>query len=434
MPTRYLSTFLNYEKDLSRLSSRQLHLARVRCVLSKLGSPQKSLKVIHIAGSKGKGSTAAFIAGILQHAGYKVGLYTSPHLYDVRERFRILDKVAQRQNLQTSEVFPDCISRQMFSSLIKRIRPTLEAGRHHSVFGDLTYFEVLTIAAFCYFQDEKVDFAVLETGLGGRLDATNVCSSLVAAITPISLEHTQQLGTTLRKIAAEKAGIIKKGCAVVSAVQAAEVLPVIESRCRRFGIVPMIVGKDFTSKNSDGDFKISLLGRHQRMNATVALGVVDALRCQGFVIKPSAVKKGLATTFWPLRFEMMSRQPMIILDAAHNPESCQRLAETIQEKFPKRKVNVIFGCSNDKDIQGMTRCLLPIAQQVILTRVEHPRAKVWTKQDVQKYFFGQNVCIAQSMRKACRLALESFDLRGVIVVTGSLFVAAQARKILGKLL
>lgn len=434
MPTRYLSTFLNYEKDLSRLSSRQLYLERVRYVLSTLGSPQKNLKVIHIAGSKGKGSTAAFIAGILQHAGYKVGLYTSPHLYDVRERFRILDKVALHQNSRTSEVFPDCISRSMFAALIKRIRPALEAGRHHPVFGDLTYFEVLTIAAFCYFRDEKVDFVVLETGLGGRLDATNVCSSLVAAITSISLEHTQQLGTTLRKIAAEKAGIIKRNCAVVSAVQAAEVLSVIESRCRRFGISPVIVGKDVQLKSVGDNFKIALVGQHQRGNAAIALGVVDVLRCRGFVIKPVAVRKGLAKTFWPLRFEMMCRKPMIVLDAAHNPESCQRLVATIQEKFPNKKAVMVFGSSKDKDMVAMARCLLPIAQQMILTSAAHPRAMIWTRAWVEENLSGANICVAPSTTRACRWALESAGLNGLIVVTGSLFVAAQARKILSKML
>lgn len=434
MPTRYLSTFFNYEKDLNRLSSRQLHLARVRYVLSKLGSPQKSLKAIHIAGSKGKGSTAAFIAGILQNAGYKVGLYTSPHLYDVRERFRILDQRARRQNLRALELFPDCISRSMFAALIKRIRPALEAGRHHSVFGDLTYFEVLTIAAFCYFQDEKVDFVVLETGLGGRLDATNVCSPLVAAITSISLEHTQQLGATLRKIAAEKAGIIKRSCAVVSAVQTAEVLSVIESRCRQLGITPVIVGKDIQPDRVGADFKISLTGWHQKINAAVALGIVQALRDQGFVIKPAAVRNGLAKIFWPLRFEIFHRQPTIVLDAAHNPESCHRLAATIQEKYPNKKVVVVFGSSRDKDMGAMARCLLPIAQQLILTRAAHPRAMIWTKAWVEENHLGVNVCVVPSTMRACRLALESAGLRGLIVVTGSLFVAAEVRKILSKML
>ncbi len=422
MTARYLSTFLNYEKNLNAFSSRNVNLARVRAVLSKLNSPQKYLKAIHIAGSKGKGSTAAFVAQILSQAGYKVGLYTSPHLYHLRERFRILDASIAVKALGKDEIFSGCISQKQFGKLIKKIRPVLEAARHHPKFGDLTYFEVLTIAAFCYFYDEKVDFAVLETGLGGRLDATNVCQPFVAAISSISLEHTQQLGKTLRKIAFEKAGIIKKNSAVVLALQSPEVLKVIKARSAALNVVPMIAEKNI--------FKISLLGEHQNTNAALAVGIIQALRARGFSVDQAAVKKGLAGTFWPLRFEIVGKNPAIVLDAAHNPQSCQKLAETIKKIFPSQKVILIFGSSYDKDIRGMAPHLQAISQKVILTRARHPRALGWTQKLAKEIFEKEDFIITASVKEACSQALRLAGKKSVIVVTGSLFVAAEARKIL----
>ncbi len=426
MTTQYLSTFLNYEKNLKAFSSRNLHLARVEDVLSKLGSPQKHLKVIHIAGSKGKGSTAAFVAQILEETGYRVGLYTSPHLYHLRERFRILDNKATRRVLSKNEIFNDCISQKKFCDLFKRLRPVLEEGRHQPTFGDLTYFEVLTIAAFCYFYEEKVDFAVLETGLGGRLDATNVCEPLVAAITSISLEHTHQLGNTLRKIAVEKAGIIKKNAAVVLAPQCPEVLEVIKKRCAALKIVPTLAEKNI--------FKISLLGQHQQTNAAVAVGIIQALRRAGFSVAQSAVKKGLAQTFWPLRFEIVYKNPLIVLDGAHNPQSCGKLAQTIKKIFPARKVILIFGSSDDKDILAMAKHLAGVADTIILTRSRHPRAFAWTKQQVKEIFPMQNIFKASSVKQACALSLKIAAKKKLVLVTGSLFVAAEARKIFSKIL
>ncbi len=418
MTTRYLDTFLNHEKDFSKFLGRNLHLKRVRLVLSRLGSPQNHLRVIHIAGSKGKGSTAALTAQILCEAGYKVGLYTSPHLYDVRERFRILGSRAKTAHKR--DIFGDCIPERIFSRLIEKIRPQLEAGRHHPQFGDLTYFEVLTIAAFCYFKEKKVDFAVLETGLGGRLDATNVCTSLIAVLTPISLEHTQQLGKTLSRIAAEKAGIIKKGCMVVSSGQRPEVLKVIKARCRKCGISPLIVGKKI--------FKVSLLGPHQNVNAGVALEIIKALRVLGFGIGKAAVHKGLTQTFWPLRFEIVGRKPDIVLDGAHNPDSCRRLAETMGQIFPGQKAVLIFGSSHDKDIASMLRYLSPLASEIILASAAHPRAVIWNAKNVKTFFPKRNIFSADTVSTACHFALKIAGQKGLILAAGSLFVAAEARK------
>ncbi len=410
----YLATFLNHEKDLTKFAPRPTYIERVRAVLSQLGSPQDQLKVIHIAGSKGKGSTAALTANILREAGYTVGLFTSPHLYDVHERIRIIRPAPATAK---GRIFPDCISEKDLSRLIKKIRPQLEYGRGQG----LTYFEVLTILAFCYFKEQKVAWVVLETGLGGRLDATNVCDAAVSVITPISLEHTAQLGKTLAKIASEKAAIIKSAKSfTIVAPQKPEALKVIKARCRDVGAKIVLAGKN-------SKFSPSLLGGHQEINAAVAVEIAKVLK-----IPTTAVQKGLAKTFWPLRFEIVSRQPIIILDGAHNPESCQRLVETLGEVFPKRKWVLIFGSSTDKDIRAMARLLTKNAQDVILTSAKHPRAVVWDDENAVKYFPKQNLVITHSVPTACRFAKKLVGPQSLIVVAGSLFVAAEARQVFKK--
>ena len=449
MTKAYLDTFLNHEKNLKKFSPRHTHLERVKLVLDRLGSPQNDLKVIHIAGSKGKGSTAAFTAHILRQAGFRVGLFTSPHLYDVRERIRILARSSNA--VSQNEFLSGCIPKEKFNQLIKKIRPQLESGRHHAQFGDLTYFEVLTIVACCYFKNEKVDFVVLETGLGGRLDATNVCHALVSAITPISLEHTQQLGKTLVKISAEKAAIIKQSVNLIPAVaviapQSAEVMRVIRNRCRKVGARFTVVNRDiktqFISSNirrqkfsvNGKVFATTLLGRHQIDNAAVAVGIIEGLRDLGFSINFTAVKKGIAETQWPLRFEIFAKSSQIILDGAHNPESCQRLAKTIRDVFPNKKVVLIFGSSDDKDINGMLGYLKPLCCDIILTSALHPRALNWTPENIKKFFKNENSFIAESVSTACKFALKIAANRALILSTGSIFLAAEARKEFGKIL
>ena len=278
-------------------------------------------------------------------------------------------------------------------------------------------FEVLTIAAFCYFKEQRVDWVVLETGLGGRLDATNVCDSAISVITPISLEHTKQLGKTLNKIAVEKAAIIKSAKSVVIiAPQKSEVLQVIQRRCRDVGVKTILV------KQGIRDVSPSLLGQHQRVNAAVAAKIADVLR-----ISKMAIKRGIETVSWPLRFEIVSRKPLIVIDGAHNPESCERLSETLSEIFPKKKWILIFGSSDDKDIQGMVRPLLSNVYDVILTTARHPRAMAWNEKNTIKYFPKQDVVMTRSVAMACRFAKKIVG-QNLIVVAGSLFVAAEAKK------
>ena len=448
----YLQSFINYELHLKEVSPDTFKLDRVKKLLSLLGNPQRSFKIIHVAGSKGKGSTAAITAAILKDAGYKVGLYTSPHIYHLGERIRVLDGKGNGVALQNAqEIFPDSISSQEFNLILKETKPFLERMRETSR-GCLSFFEVLTALALYHFKKEKVDAAVLEAGLGGRLDATNVVSSHVCAITPISLEHTRILGNTTEKIAREKAAIIKtKKAKVVAALQEKNGEKVIRQRCRQFHIKPLWVGRDFRwslikhnrrgqifdvyKRNHQKIYSrlfLPLLGEHQLMNACTALGVIYSLRDLGFSISKEAVKKGLRNVYWPGRFEIIQNKPLIILDGAHNPASAKIVGQTMVNIFPRKKVILILGISEDKDKEGICREFKKMAEMLILTKARHPRAHDWAKDNINVIFSGNIIFKTEDVKEALSLAAARAEKEDIILVTGSLFVVSEARKILAR--
>jgi dihydrofolate synthase/folylpolyglutamate synthase len=427
---RYLERLTNYEEIPACPAGRpawpyreELQLERVRGFLSRIYNPQDKLRCIHIAGSKGKGSTSAFIAYILRAAGYKVGLYTSPHLKDFRERIRILN--AQRTTQSAQRDFEGMISRRALANLVARLKPAIDRFNTTSIYGPLTFFEVYTALAFVYFKEQKVDFAVLETGLGGRLDATNTVQSLVCAITPISYEHTDKLGHTLKKIAAEKAGIIKgKNSIVLSAPQKQEAEKVIRERCCFTGAKLVQIGQPRRK------FKIKLLGRHQQVNAALAVGVIKALREKGFKIGLAAVRFGLYNTLWPGRCEVIGRNPLVVLDGAHNAASARVLQQAIRENFLYRRLILVLGLCADKDIPGICRQLLPLADALILTRADHPRSaapgqieKIIRRCGAKNLRLVKTKTVSEAKKKARELAAKS-DL---ILATGSLFVIGEFR-------
>lgn len=441
---RYLDSFIDYELKPSIPYAPSLKLERVFYLLKLIGNPHQQLKTIHVAGTKGKGSTCAFTAFILQAAGYKVGLYTSPHLHDERERIRILDSSSR---LNHQDDFFGKISEGKFCRLLGKIKPKIEAARLEKKFGSISFFEVYTALALCYFAEQKVDLAVLETGLGGRLDATNVTDSLVCAVTPISIEHTIQLGTTIKEIAAEKAAIIKeKNQVVVIAPQDPEAMAIIEERCRAVGARFFVVGKEIlcqplkcdiakqtfevqTQHYRYCDLSTHLLGRHQALNCAVAIGIVESLRSSGFNISPAAIKKGVENSIWPGRFEIIEHDPLIILDGAHNPGSCKVLASAIKDIFPKKKVTLILGISNDKDRRGICCELNLISNKVILTKSCHPRAFDFTKADAKDLFNHRDIILSESVKEAVDKALKETDREDIILVTGSFFTVGEARAI-----
>ena len=420
---RYLETFVNYEKLSSYPYQEALNLKRVQDFLDLIQNPERSLRFIHVAGTKGKGSTCAFIAYILREAGFKIGLYTSPHLEDFRERIRILSPgIASSRSalLAMTDDFEGMIPKRKLAGLVDKLKPAIEKYNRISASGALSFFEACTILALVYFKGEKIDFAVLETGLGGRLDATNVVTPLVSVVTPISYEHMDKLGRTLKKIASEKAGIIKSNSIVICAPQKKEALEVIKNKCKKEGAKLIKV-------TNSGRLRIRLIGAHQLMNAAVASTAVNALKEYGIKVGIDSVRKGLYNTLWPGRCEIMARKPLVVLDGAQNAASAAVLKKAVKEKFRYSRLILILGASNDKDIKGIAGELCDLADKVILTRADNPRAA--DPDILAGYFRKKDKYITESVVKAMALAGKLAKKEDLILITGSLFVVGEARKL-----
>ena len=417
-PHEYLNSFNNFESQLHKLRSEDFNLNRIWRFLDLLGNPAQDLKIIHVAGTKGKGSTCAFLAGILQEAGYKVGLYTSPHLHKVNERIRILNA----ENIRSKNDFAGSITDEELALVLTKLRPFGAAIKNEG--NILTYFEVLTVAALYYFASSKVDVVILETGLGGRLDATNAVDSSIAVITPISLEHTRILGNTIKQIATEKAGIIKDTHQkVVIAPQEKEAMDVILDRCREFGVKEVLVQPDKYE-----NIKIGLKGYHQRVNAATAIEALTILKTMGYTISDEAKSQGLKSVLWPGRFELLQKRPDVIVDCAHNEASAQALAQTLVQEYPQRRVILVLGISEDKDAAAICRSLKNSVTHIILTKANHPRSHLFTQAEGKDYFGDKSFEIIENLPKSAAKAIELADPKDLILVTGSIFVVAEAIK------
>lgn len=448
---QYLEGLINYERIPVKGYKASFKLDRVKAFLKSIGDPQDRLSIIHVAGTKGKGSTSCFIAQILKSAGFRTGLYTSPHLQDIRERIRLLDS---RHTSAEHSSFPGMILKSELSDIVTETADACAQFEKTSAdYGPLTFFEFLTSAAFLYFASKKTDFVVLETGLGGRLDATNTASSLVSVITPVSYDHEQILGSTLAEIAFEKSGIIKdsnrknkKGaCICVSSSQMKDVFSVLRKRCADEETLLFEYGKHFSCKKLSHDlmsqnfyyrgidgeshfFDIRMLGEHQLTNAATALAAVEALGFFGFDVPDSALVEGLKTAYWPGRLEVISTQPYIILDGAHNKESAHRLVHFIDKEFGKFKKWLVFGASRDKDLKGLAELFSPLADRVILTRAENPRAAD-PDTDLKKHFRKDEVTLTSTVEEALDILHKQMTSQEVAVITGSLFVVGEARSL-----
>jgi len=424
----YLHSFVDFEMipGISFASS-DYDLLHVEELLHRMGDPHLAARTVHIAGTKGKGSTAAMIAQVLTVSGYRTGLYTSPHLHSIRERL---------------SVDSDPISQLDFASLVAEARPHLESVNRSPVYRQPTFFEVLTALAFAYFKMKQVDFQVLETGLGGRLDATNVASPEVCVITPISLDHTEVLGNSLEKIAYEKAGIIKPRSMVVVSPQAEEVNSVIRDVCREKGAKLVKAAEELKWHRVAGDFHcqsfvaegkkgsrcftIPLLGDYQIDNAATAVVALEVLASLGFEISDADVAEGLAKTYWPGRFQVVSLQPTVLVDGAHNVASAMKLVENIKGYFHYNELFLIMGISCDKDVSGVVKELVWLSPKVVVTRSAHPRSASPLVVASEFARCGVAADIAENVPQALSQTLSLANSNDLVCVTGSLFVVAEA--------
>ena len=424
----YLNSFTNYEQ-IPGISYVQpgYSLKHVEELLNRMGNPQLAARTIHIAGTKGKGSVSAMIAQVLSSSGYKTGLYTSPHFHTLRERISIDGSL---------------ISEAEFAAAMAEIKPFIESMRKDTAFRQLTYFEALTALAFAYFKKKQVDFQVLEVGLGGRLDATNVARPIICIITPISLDHTQILGNSLEEIAREKAGIIKPGCWVVLSPQPEEAASVISDICREKKAKVVQVGEDITWYKIGGDLysqslviegrrnsyqvSIPLSGDFQLENAASAVATFEVLGSVGFAISTADIAGGLARVKWPGRFHILQEYPTVLVDGAHNVASIKRLVDNIKGYFAHKRIFLVFGTSCDKDIPGIINELVPLSPQVIVTRTSHSRAAPLSTMVAEFSKRGIELEIRETVTEAISRALSLADRTDLICVTGSLFVVAEA--------
>lgn len=410
---------------------------RVEEILKKLGSPHRDIPAIHIAGTNGKGSTAMILSSILKEAGICVGLYTSPEMVTFRDRIRIQGEPISIEDLEEE---------------VKIIVPVLQEIEDTMGLGVPTFFEVVTALAFHYFSRKEVDLLVLETGLGGRLDATNVCSSLMSIITNVSLEHTKILGDTLEEITWEKAGIIKKGHIVLNAAQEKEVVGELMRRCDEMEATLYLLNRDFSvepvSSSLDGqifhfqglsrDLKnihLSLLGRHQMENGALSIGVSLLLHEKThFTISEKAIYRGLSRVVWSGRLEVISQHPTILIDGAHNPGGIRALVEFLKKGIPYNHLYLLLGILKDKDADLIFRDLLPLATRVILSQSESSRAADPYQLATIAEKYSSNIIIEPDFTKALRLSLQLLKEEDLLCISGSLYTMSLARSRLPHLL
>ena len=442
----YLLGRINYERTSTiPYASCDFKLDRMRALLALLGDPHLALRAVHIAGTKGKGSTAAMIASALSAAGYVTGLYTSPHLERLEERFVIDGR--------------ECVESQ-FVRLAADVQSAvleLEQSWPGSKSGP-TFFEITTAMAMLHFARAKVDVAVLEVGLGGRLDSTNVCVPETCVITSISFDHTKQLGNTLREIATEKAGIIKPGVPVVSgvtfeeprsaiaAVAARQAAPLLERRIQFDAVTRSLPVKDsrcgqsfdYWEATADGlwtfdNVQLPLLGDHQAANAATAIAALGRLNCRGFDISTDAIRRGLLQTRCQARIDLVRSHPAVIADVAHNVASIEALVGVVRREFSSGKKILVFASSRDKDVPGMLRVLLPEFDHVVLTKfVTNPRAveveelhSLAHETSIESNRQPPSISVAPEPLAAWQVARNLAQDGDLICITGSFFLAAE---------
>jgi dihydrofolate synthase/folylpolyglutamate synthase len=432
----YLESLVDYEKlGFRRHFAGGVSLESMRQLLTLLGDPGEGLRYIHIAGTKGKGSVAAMTESILRAAGYTTGLFTSPHLVSFRERIRINGEP---------------VSEAGIASLVDAVRPAVEGIRAAGRLNPATFFEAYTAMAILQFTHLSVDFAVIEVGLGGRLDSTNLIRPIICAITTLGMDHTEILGDTIEAIAAEKAGIMKPWVPCVAAPQVPEAAralaetsarisaPLIPAPASSAQAAPKLPIPDASPQatlprpmqtveiDGHGSFSLPLLGAHQATNAAVAVGIIIQLRQQGFDIPDEAVRDGLASVRWPGRFEIAGTRPWLIYDCAHNGQSAQALAATLRASLEYDRLIVVLGVSGDKDVAAIAEQLGPVADHAILTQAANTRALPAKDLAEATGQYWRSHEVVPQVSEALGRAHELADEKDAICITGSFYVVGEA--------
>lgn len=405
-------------------------LGRIEELLRRLDNPHQKLKVIHVGGTNGKGSTASMIAAMLQAKGYRTGMFSSPHLHSYCERYRI----------NGAQIAPQRVA-ELMTALRPHLEQMMEEGFEHP-----TEFEVSTALGFLYFYQEQVDFLVLEVGLGGAIDSTNVVTPLVSVITNVAMDHMEYLGNTIREIAAVKSGIIKLGVPAVTAAEHSEALEVITEVSRQKDSPLTVVGRDVTWRISKstaegqefdltttgGNYKglyIRLVGEHQVVNAATAVAAVEALKTSGFMVQEGHIREGLAAASWPARLELVNRNPLVLLDGAHNLHGSLTLRKALTGVYSYRNLILVFGMLGDKEREKVVAQLAPLARAVVVTKPNSPRAGDWQKiaNEVSKYV--KEVYLIEDIREAVKYGMSLAGPGDLVCVTGSLYMVAEAREL-----
>jgi len=424
---------MNYKETIEYIHSTQkfgsiLGLDRITMLLEHLGNPQKELKFVHIAGTNGKGSTAAFINSILCEAGYKVGIFTSPSIHRFSERIKINEnEISEEDIVRITNIVKEKISMMIKDGMTSP-----------------TEFELVTALAMQYFFEQCCDIIILEVGMGGRLDSTNIIDTPeVAVITTIDFDHIDVLGNTLSKIALEKAGIIKENCDVVLYSQESFIERVFEDECKeRNAKLSKVDFSSLVSLSSDTvmqefDFegykslKISLMGNHQKKNAAVAVKTAEILRKKGFEITEDAITKGLSKAKWAGRFEVVNNVPMVVVDGAHNIQGVKILSENLIKYFPGKKITFIAGVLADKDYRTMMKFIIPIAHKVITVTPDSSRALSADKLAFFLKAYHKNVFVGEKVHKAIMMSLNSCSKDEIICAFGSLYYVGEVREFFG---
>jgi dihydrofolate synthase/folylpolyglutamate synthase len=423
----YIYGHTNYEAVPKPHAGDNYDLRRLFDILEKLGNPHLKAKSLHVTGTNGKGSTSAMLASVLTASGYKTGLYTSPHLITTRERLMINGQM---------------ISEAELSDILTRLQPEIEAVNKKAAYGKLTVFEILTVLGFMYFAEQNCEVQVMEVGMGGRYDATNVLQPEVCLLTAISLDHTAVLGNTLAQIAAEKCGIIKPGCAVISHPQPEEAADVIRETCTKKGVQLITVGKDVTRRSLNHDFEhqeievqgrldkyrvsIPLLGPYQLDNTAAAIAALEVLIERGYHISRENILRGLAQVDFPGRMNIISRDPLIVVDGGHNPGAAANLKAALLNYFQPAASILVIGISGDKDIPGIVQQLYPVFQTVIVTRAGSPRSAKPEVIVAEFAKYGISARNSESVAEAVEEAKKIAHTQDLICVTGSLYVVGEA--------